>query len=1211
MAPSSTPLGPIRELFLSDVTRDIPPVVYFHEQSPEKLKDEVGEYIITGGWPKDHPNHRRVPDGIHEQYVKLLRAIATELDKKGGTDLPNVWISGFYGSGKSSFAKLLGLALDGKALPDGRSVAEAWLARDTSPRAHELREAWSTLRAKIEPLAVVFDIGGVARDAEHIHSVAVRQLQSRLGYSSKSAQVAFGELELERADKWETFTALCQETYGKPWDELRDEPQAQARFSNLMARLYPDVFTSERDWHMRHSGVATHVLSPEEAIGAIRDMLDVRRPRATVFFVVDEVSQYVLSSDDRVERLRAFASALGSGLKGRAWLLALGQQKVEAESADSFLVKTKDRFPPQLRVHLAATNIRDVVHKRLLQKRPEVEASLKELFERHRADLKLYAYDCEEITAESFVETYPMLPGHIDLLLQITTALRSRSERAQGDDQAIRGLLQLLGELFRGQKLADKPVGSLITLDQIYEVQHTALESHTLSAMARIHNQCANDATGLQVQVAKAVALLELISETVPTDAKLVAQCLYDRLDRGNRVKAITEALEELRRVNLIGYSEKHGYKIQSPAGEEWERDRREISLPRDTLSTMVQDTLKYLLASPERPRLHGRPFPWAGVFSDGRMADDVTLVDPRDEAVVRVDFRFVIQAERTESTWVKRSTESQLHDRLVWVGGPHEEVEHLCRELHRSRKMVDHYDPKRASLSGPRKMLLQQEKIRVEDLEVKLREAISDCFMAGRLYFRGREIQPQDHGTTFAVALSSAGNRVLPDLFPHFLATAISPGELVQLLAADLNGASPKFLPTELGILENDSGRLVPSCSGVVPGRILERIETEQGIGGTTLIAIFGGPPYGYPSNVVKACVAGLLRAGKVRILPDSGGEITAVRDAGSKDLFEKDRVFRRASFFPTGDDDIGFQARARICKFFESALDVHLDREDHAIADAVSTHFPSLARRLREVVARFDRLPGVRELPAELSQLQEVLERCVAQSRQTKPTVQLVKKHLSALRGGVAMLKVYDSELTASAVEQVRTAGEVLDNHAAQLLALDKTDGVDQHIEAVSSQVSAERPWRHIGGVGEAVAAIVERYARERQALLVWQEQLAEQARGRVKRREGFSTLTADQSHHVLRPFTQALTDTTPQAIAPGLSALREPFVGRLARAEELANERLDELLSDTDVIVKVDLKLRNRVIKEERDVDAMLSEIRARLLEQLATGAKVRLV
>ena len=62
----------IHELFVSNVTRDIPPVVYFHEQSPQKLLDEVAEYIITGGWPPEHPNHRRVPDGIHENLCLWL-----------------------------------------------------------------------------------------------------------------------------------------------------------------------------------------------------------------------------------------------------------------------------------------------------------------------------------------------------------------------------------------------------------------------------------------------------------------------------------------------------------------------------------------------------------------------------------------------------------------------------------------------------------------------------------------------------------------------------------------------------------------------------------------------------------------------------------------------------------------------------------------------------------------------------------------------------------------------------------------------------------------------------------------------------------------------------------------------------------------------------------------------------------------------------------
>jgi hypothetical protein len=77
----------IRDLFVADVTRDIPPVVYFHEKEPAKLKAEVGEYIITGGYPETDSRSRRVKSGIHEQFVHLLRGIKQELTKKGGPEL--------------------------------------------------------------------------------------------------------------------------------------------------------------------------------------------------------------------------------------------------------------------------------------------------------------------------------------------------------------------------------------------------------------------------------------------------------------------------------------------------------------------------------------------------------------------------------------------------------------------------------------------------------------------------------------------------------------------------------------------------------------------------------------------------------------------------------------------------------------------------------------------------------------------------------------------------------------------------------------------------------------------------------------------------------------------------------------------------------------------------------------------------------------------
>ena len=235
------PVEFVKEVFADDITRNIAPVVYFHEQSPEQVAAEVREYIITGGYRESDLGHQRVKNGIHEQFVKLLKGIAGELQKQGGSDLPASWISGFYGSGKSSFAKLLGLALDNLELPDGRSLSEVLLARDDSDKSAEFRQAWEQVRSQIDPVAVVFDIGAIARDDEHIHSAVKRELQRRLGYCTISHYVADFELRLELNGEWEDFLACVETTLGQPWTDVQKDQLVEDEFSAVLHALSEDV----------------------------------------------------------------------------------------------------------------------------------------------------------------------------------------------------------------------------------------------------------------------------------------------------------------------------------------------------------------------------------------------------------------------------------------------------------------------------------------------------------------------------------------------------------------------------------------------------------------------------------------------------------------------------------------------------------------------------------------------------------------------------------------------------------------------------------------------------------------------------------------------------------------------------------------------------------------------------------------------------------
>ena len=483
---------------------------------------------------------------------------------------------------------------------------------------------------------------------------------------------------------------------GRPGPSAKDKQLAEEDFSLVLSELYPDKYPDPMSWYTSRAGTNPKGESPEDAVAAIRDMLKFRRPGATLFLVVDEVSQYVLSNKDRVDRLRAFATALGSGLKGKAWLLALGQQKLDEEADDSFLVWAKDRFPPKLRVHLAADQ-----HPR---RRPQAAApeaarrggaaprDVREAPGRPQAlRLRLRGDHGRRSSSRST----RCSRGTSTCSSRSRPRSRTRSARAQGDDQAIRGLLQLLGELFRDRKLADMRGG--LARDARPGLRGAAHRARLRRAGEHgAHPQPVRRRPDRpDSQGGEGVALLELIQETMPTDAKLVAQCLYDRVDRGSQVNAVTEALEELRRRNLLGYSEKQGYKIQSTAGEEWERERRDIGVPREEISELVQGVAQV----PARHRRSargskGRPFPWAGVFSDGRRVEDAIIADPRDDATVRVDFRFLARDERTESAWVRKSAETALHDRLVWVCGDTDQVEEHARELQRSRAMVDEVPP-------------------------------------------------------------------------------------------------------------------------------------------------------------------------------------------------------------------------------------------------------------------------------------------------------------------------------------------------------------------------------------------------------------------------------------------------------------------------------------------------------------------------------------
>ena len=1201
----------LKDLFANDVTRDIPPVVYFHEQDPAKVAAEVSEYIITGGYKESDPIQG---SGIHEQFVRLLEGLAEEIQNQSA--LPASWISGFYGSGKSSFAKLLGLALDGMTLPGGQSLAEALLQRDDSQKSAEFRKSWRQLNEVIDPIAVVFDVGAIARDEEQIHSAIKRELQKRLGYCDESNYVADHELKLEEAGEWETFLQTAERVLGEPWETLKHSPLADDQFSEVMHEMYPSRYEDTMSWYASRAGDKSGVgTSAAEVTADIEKMLARRAAGKTLFVVVDEVSQYIFQNTSRMLALQSFVSALGQRLKGRVWLLATGQQKLEDSEDESNISKLKDRFPPKLRVHLAPTNIRDVVHKRLLKKQKAQVGALESLFEAHRSDLSLYGYECEQLSKEQFLEVYPLLPGYVDLLMQVTSNLRSRSTKAKGDDHAIRGLLQLLGELFREQNLGEKELGTLITLDNIFDVQRSALDNDVQMTLTRIFAHEAVKSDALSVRVAKAVALLELVQEQMATTPKLVAQCLYDQIGKGNQEGAVSEALEKLRALNLLSYSEKVGYKIQSSAGQEWAKERDAQSATLGDVSEQVARNLKELLGAASNPSYQGTKFRWAAYYSDGRQRQDERLQVPSELAVVTVDFRYVDKGEQQAENWIKASDYER--DRIIWVVGDRTALSETAKSLVRSQKMLTLYESRRSSLSPGKRRLLDDERSRAETLEGQVKTAVAESFLAGSIYFRSRQIDARPYGETFATRLVQLAEALLPDIYSQYVAASVTPSELAQLLEPKLSGISNKFID-ELGIFRLDAGKYEAACTGDVPSQVRQYVLDGSGVEGSELLRHFGGPPYGYPTDVVKACLAGLLRAGMVSIRPDAGAVVTSVQDPGARDLFTKDRDLKKATVLPPSDKGVTGRDRVAICKLFEAALNKELDRDNDTIADAVFEYFPQQIGKLRELETLYNRLPERIELPASLQKLQKALEDCM-RSRQVEPTLLEVKRNVNVLRDGIEELRKSLAELTDENVQAVRRAQNVLDYQVAQLEQVSRLGGVEAEVAQVRShfeidqQRDRNRPWEDIKDIAPALEKIEAHYQAVRLSLIEAQEQALEEVKGRLQHRQGYFELTETQAEEVLRPLRGAASSTTKEALAPTLLELKGQGPERLHRAKEQANRYFDEALAQRTGAQVVELNvtalLANKEISSLEEMDALVAQMREQVADKLAGDETIR--
>lgn len=221
----------IRALFRGDIERPIETVIHVDLADDAIVAHEIEEYVVT--------------DNIREHLEDIVDVYGDTA--RNPSESTNVWVSGFFGSGKSSFAKTVGYALDDPVI-DGRTATDRLLSRANS---HKLEALLNTAHTLAPTIAVFLDLASgrdMLREGESLVLPVYRGLLKRLGYSSNEL-LAELEITLEAEGRLEAFEiAVLEATDGRPWAQVRDVALSKNYASRALHIIDVANFPSADSW---------------------------------------------------------------------------------------------------------------------------------------------------------------------------------------------------------------------------------------------------------------------------------------------------------------------------------------------------------------------------------------------------------------------------------------------------------------------------------------------------------------------------------------------------------------------------------------------------------------------------------------------------------------------------------------------------------------------------------------------------------------------------------------------------------------------------------------------------------------------------------------------------------------------------------------------------------------------------------------------------
>lgn len=818
----------IKELFKKPIDREINGVVQAEQYDERVVYSELEEYVMT----------KEISENMKYFFKNYSNSFDNYTTKMG------VWISGFFGSGKSHFLKILSYLLNNETA-NGKRAVDFFKDKTDDQELLEMMQRSATY----DNHAILFNVDSKSasgkKEKAMIVEVFLKVFNQYLGYSP-TLWIANIERQLADEGIYDQFVKHFEEIERKPWAEERARILLKRKsFIEALARLGYDKETSAE---FLASANKNFEISPEEFAKIVAKHVKEKGDNYRLAFLVDEIGQYIGDDSNLMLNLQTVVENLGNYCQGKVWVIVTSQEQIDAvtkvKGSDNFS-KIQGRFATK--IHLTSSNTDEVIKRRLLEKRPEATDHLKIEFEQIGQSLNnTLTFEKDKCVFQSgfknedeYAAIYPFVPYQVELLQRVFNKVRRQGEAGAHLAHGERSLLNAFQEV--AMQLKDEDTNRLARFSQFYETVKRFLSTSVSATITQATNR--EGITEFDIDVLKVLFMVKGIDEIKAT-VENITTLLVDNVDciKNELEKEVRRSLNRLRQNMLIAENADKTFVFLSDDEQEMNREIQNEYVNEanviDALGKMFFEDIVQM-KSYRYQKTHDFEFNKGfDTYTRGGRTNELTL-----------------QVYTGDITEEQARAEANSGALVMYI--PQEYTEKFFEPMEYALKVQSYANKKiSTSLTERQRKILDEKRQQISEFEKKAQEALADAALHATYFVQGQEYR---FNGSLENQLQSAFEILVRNTYSYL--GYIEEPVPVKNANDTIYEWATKGLPEEL------DGTFTNHLAYDAVFRYLEESRNRQMVTMKVLVDKFKSAPYGWSENDISGLVAALVHDGKIKL--------------------------------------------------------------------------------------------------------------------------------------------------------------------------------------------------------------------------------------------------------------------------------------------------------------------------------------------------------